>query len=127
MVHLYQPGLWEAAWHRDVQQIPDPELQRKRRGKKKRMDGTKRELLCKQCQFKLFEDEKSMKEREKRLRNQAKNSKRKGCTCGRLLGHEEKCPMHKRSMDERPYPWCDVMSHAESEWLSNRMKARKKK
>ena len=55
----------------------------------------------------------------------AKRSKRKGCVCQRLTGHAEKCPMHISYFGEMPYPWCDVMTRDESEWLRDRSDSKK--
>lgn len=58
--------------------------------------------------------------RERKLRAQAATSKRKGCTCFRRLGHTEKCPMHIKYAGEETYPWCDVMTRRDSDWLQSR-------
>jgi len=38
-----------------------------------------------------------------------------GMTCRSRAQHGEKCPMHPRSLRERPFPYCDVLERAEYE------------
>ena len=58
--------------------------------------------------------------REKQLKARLKKSRRPGCTCKHPNSHTEKCPMHIRYAGEKPFPGCDVMTRAESEWLHKR-------
>ena len=54
--------------------------------------------------------------REEALAKLAARSQRRGCTCGRVLGHDDSCPMDRRWADERPYPWFDTgMAREDSE------------
>lgn len=77
------------------------------------------ELICLQCSA---ADAARDAARERKLTQLMKTSKRKGCTCGSRLQHDEKCPMHMRTHGERPYPGCDVMTPEDSEWLIKRRK-----
>ena len=58
--------------------------------------------------------------REKQLKERMKKSRRPGCTCKHPNNHTEKCPMHIRHAGEKPFPGCDVLTRAESEWLQKR-------
>ena len=84
-------------------------------------------LLCKACSSHEVSGASADQAKESGLRSKADKSRRKKCTCGRRLGHAEKCPMHKRNAYEKPYPWCDVMTRQESEWLEARLQARRQK
>ena len=70
-------------------------------------------LVCSQCK-------KVEGDRENELREKLRHSKRRKCTCNQALGHKETCPMHVSYAGERPYPGCDVMSRADSEWFHER-------
>ena len=65
-------------------------------------------LICSSCQ-----DEK------KHLTALAKQGKRV-CTCGKPI-HQQTCKLAPKYSGERPYPWCDVMSRPESDWLTAAM------
>ena len=60
--------------------------------------------------------------RQQRLQHLMKKSKRKKCTCNNQTTHTKKCPMHISFAGERPYPGCDVMSKADSDWLHRKRK-----
>ena len=82
-------------------------------------------LLCKECRKSQAACRSEEASRLRALRKQAATSKRKGCTCDQRIGHAEKCPMHARTFGEKPYPWCDVMTRRDSDWLQTHSKKRK--
>jgi hypothetical protein len=82
-------------------------------------------LTCVQCRASFKQQLDNDQQEERTLRAKAKRSKRKGCVCQRLAGHAEKCPMHIYYFGEMPYPWCDVMTRDESEWLRDRSDSKK--
>ena len=84
-------------------------------------------LLCQACRSHHGSQASADQAKESKLNSKAYKSRRKKCTCGRRLGHAEKCPMHKSNAYEKPYPWCDVMTRQESEWLEARLQARRQK
>ena len=77
------------------------------------MAGLRSFLMCETCSTREAD-------RDRQLRNLMKKSTRAGCKCGSKLQHCEKCPMHPRTSGERPYPYCDVMSRDDSEWILKR-------
>ena len=81
-------------------------------------------LLCKNCRACQPSRKSEEASQLRELRKKAAVSKRKGCTCGRRMGHAEKCPMHARAFGENPYPWCAVMTRKESDWLQANSKKR---
>ena len=88
------------------QQFPPLDWSRKQKEKKER-------LVCSQCkQVEVA--------REKELREKLKTSRRRKCTCQQAIGHKQTCPMHVSYAGERPYPGCDVISRADSEWFHQR-------
>ena len=60
--------------------------------------------------------------RQQRLQKLMNKSKRKACTCKHPHAHTRKCPLHVRRAGDRPYPGCDVMSRADSDWLLEQRK-----
>ena len=60
--------------------------------------------------------------RQQRLQNLMKKSKRAACRCKHPHAHTRNCPLHARYAGERPYPGCDVMSRADSDWLREQRK-----
>ena len=55
--------------------------------------------------------------RRQRLQELMEQSKRKACTCKRPHAHSRGCPLRVKCAGDRPYPGCDVMSRADSDWL----------
>ena len=60
--------------------------------------------------------------RRQRLQNLMEKSDRAACWCKHPHAHTRKCPLHARYEGERPYPGCDVMSRADSDWLIEQRK-----
>ena len=60
--------------------------------------------------------------RQRRLQILMETSKRAACTCKHPHAHTRNCPLHARYAGESPYPGCDVMSRADSDWLREQRK-----
>ena len=60
--------------------------------------------------------------RQRGLQNLMETSKRAACTCKHPHAHTRSCPLHARYAGESPYPGCDVMSRADSDWLRGQRK-----
>ena len=60
--------------------------------------------------------------RQQRLQNLMEKSERAACRCKHPQAHTRKCPLHARYAGERPYPGCDVMSQADSDWFMEQRK-----
>ena len=60
--------------------------------------------------------------RQERLQNLMEKSDRAACWCKHPHAHTRKCPLHARYEGERPYPGCDVMSRADSDWFIEQRK-----
>ena len=60
--------------------------------------------------------------RRQRLQNLMEKSDRAACRCKHPHAHTRKCPLHARYEGERPYPGCDVMSRADSDWFIEQRK-----
>ena len=58
--------------------------------------------------------------RRQRLQNLMKKSRRKDCTCKHPQAHTQTCPLRIKFDGDTPYPGCDVMSRADSDWLLER-------
>ena len=67
-------------------------------------------ITCRVCK-------EQQQERRLRLHKLMKTSRRKACTCKHPQAHTRTCPLRIRFDGDRPYPGCDVMSRADSEWL----------
>ena len=72
-------------------------------------------LLCREHQ----------QHRLRQLQKLMKTSKRKACTCRHPQQHTKSCPLSGRFTGEKPYPGCDVMSRADSEWFLEQRKKKK--
>ena len=83
------------------------------------------QLVCNFCRAALAKQEQLDARKESKLTKLLAKSKRKGCNCGARLQHQEKCPMHPRSRNERPYRGMDVLSKEESDWLEARKRSKK--
>ena len=62
--------------------------------------------------------------RRQRLQRLMQKSKRAACTCKHPKAHTRKCPMHVSYAGDRPYPGCDVMTRADSDWFMEQRKKR---
>ena len=60
--------------------------------------------------------------RQQRLQNLMEKSSRAACWCKHPRAHTRKFPLHARYDGEIPYPGCDVMSRADSDWLMEQRK-----
>ena len=74
-------------------------------------------ITCQVCKEQLHA-------RQQRLQELMNKSKRKACTCKHPHAHTRRCPRHVRFAGARPYPGCDVMSRADSDWLLEHRKKR---
>ena len=80
--------------------------------------GSAKQVTCLVCKENEYA-------RLQRLRQLMNTSHRAACTCKHPLSHTKKCPMHVRFAGDVPYPGCDVMSRAESDWFVETLKKKK--